>query len=152
MALARNALDEIGALRNRTNLCKTVDMPKLELNDDQLVIRLTAGEKLAALHGDLTVNGVAIRGAAVADKKWWTTLGMRVPGTAIPGLIIAGTYLQKGDRAFVSWTRKQGQPLEITLAAKMAPEARGTRYTRIFVGIDDAQAWADKINDAIVAC
>ena len=127
-------------------------MPKLELTDDQLIIRLTAAEKLAALHGDLTVNGVAIRGAAVAEKKWWTTLGMRVPGTAIPGLIIAGTYLQKGDRAFVSWTRKRGLPLEITLAAKMAPEARGTRYTRIFLGVDDAQAWADKINDAIVAC
>ena len=127
-------------------------MPKLELNDDQLIIRLTAAEKLAALHGDLTANGVAIRGAAVAEKKWWTTLGMRVPGTAIPGLIIAGTYLQKGDRAFVSWTRKRGLPLEITLAAKMAPEARGTRYTRIFLGVDDAQAWADKINDAIVAC
>jgi hypothetical protein len=127
-------------------------MPKLELTDDQLIIRLTAGEKLAALHGDLSVNGVAIRGAAVVNKRWWMNLGMRVPGTAIPGVIIAGTYLQKGDRAFVSWTRKQGLPLEITLAAKMDPEARGTRFTRILVGIEDAQGWADKINDAIVAC
>jgi hypothetical protein len=127
-------------------------MPKLELTDDQLIIRLTAGEKLAALHGDVSVNGVAIRGAAVVDKRWWMNLGMRVPGTAIPGVIIAGTYLQKGDRAFVSWTRKYGQPLEITLAAKMDPEARGTRFTRILVGVEDAQGWADKINDAIVAC
>jgi hypothetical protein len=127
-------------------------MPKLELTDDQLIIRLTAGEKLAALHGDVTANGVAIRGAAVADKRWWMNLGMRVPGTAIPGVIIAGTYLQKGDRAFVSWTRKYRQPLEITLAAKMDPEARGTRFTRILVGVEDAQGWADKINDAIVAC
>ena len=127
-------------------------MPKLELTDDQLIVRLTAAEKLAAVRGDVTVNGVAIRGAVVADKRWWTTLGLRVPGTAIPGLIIAGTYLQKGDRAFVSWTRKYGLPLEITLAAKMDPEARGTRFTRILVGVDDAQGWADKINDAIVSC
>mgnify|MGYP000284678354 CR=1 FL=1 len=127
-------------------------MPKLELTDDQLIIRLTAGEKLAALHGDVSVNGVAIRGAAVVDKRWWMNLGMRVPGTAIPGVIIAGTYLQKDDRAFVSWTRKYGRPLEITLAAKMDPEARGTRFTRILVGVEDAQGWADKINDAIVAC
>ena len=127
-------------------------MPKLELTDDQLIIRLTPAEKLAALHGDLKVNGVAIRGAAVAEKKWWMNLGMRVPGTAIPGVVIAGTYLKRGDRAFVSWTRKAGQPLEITLAAKMVPDARGTKYTRIIVGIDDAQAWADKINDAIVSC
>ena len=127
-------------------------MAKLELSDDRLIIRLSAAEKLAALHGDITVNGVAIRGAAVADKKWWMTIGLRVPGTAIPGLIIAGTYLQRGDRAFVSWTRKQGLPLEITLAAKMNPAARGTKFTRILIGADDAQAWADKINDAIVAC
>jgi hypothetical protein len=34
----------------------------------------------------------------------------------------------------------------------MAPEARGTRFTRILVGVEDAQGWADKINDAIVSC
>jgi hypothetical protein len=126
-------------------------MPKLELTDDQLIIHLTAGEKLAAVHGDLKINGIAIRGAAVADKKWWMTLGLRI-GTGLPGVIIAGTYLKKGERAFVSWTRKAGLPLEITLAAKMAPHARGTQFTRIIVGVDDAQAWADKINDAIVSC
>lgn len=128
-----------------------MDMPKLELTDDQLIVRLTPAEKLAAVHGDVKVNGIAIRGAAVADKKWWTTLGLRI-GTGLPGLVIAGTFIKKNDRAFVSWTRKAGLPLEITLAAKMAPHARGTQFTRIIVGIDDAQAWADKINDAIVSC
>ena len=126
-------------------------MPKLELTDDQLIIRLSATEKLAAVRGDVTVNGVAIRGATVAPKNWWTTLGLRI-GTGLPGVIIAGTFIKTGERAFVSWTRKYGQPLEITLAAKMDPEARGTRFTRILVGVDDAQGWADKINDAIVSC
>jgi hypothetical protein len=134
-----------------TFLCKNLDMPKLELTDDQLIIRLTSTEKLAALHGDLKVNGIAIRGAVVADKNWWRTLGLRI-GTGIPGAIIAGTYIKKGDRAFVSWTRKRGLPLEITLAAKMAPSARGTQFNRIIIGIDDPQGWADKINDAIVSC
>jgi hypothetical protein len=126
-------------------------MPKLELTEDQLIIRLSPVEKLAATRGDVKVNGIAIRGATVVDKKWWTTLGMRI-GTGLPGLVIAGTFIQPGDRAFVSWTRKAGLPLEITLAAKMAPAARGTKYTRIIVGVEDAQGWADKINDAIVAC
>jgi hypothetical protein len=126
-------------------------MTKLELTDDQLIIHLSASEKLAAFHGDLKVNGIAIRGAAVADKKWWMTLGLRI-GTGLPGIIIAGTFVKKGERAFVSWTRKRGLPLEITLAAKMAPHARGTQFTRILVGVDDAQGWADKINDAIVSC
>jgi hypothetical protein len=126
-------------------------MPKLELTEDQLIIRLSPAEKLAAFHGDVKVNGIAIRGAAVADRKWWTTLGLRI-GTGLPGVIIAGTFIKKGDRAFVSWTRKAGLPLEITLAAKMAADARGTQFTRILVGVEDAQGWADKINDAIVSC
>ena len=126
-------------------------MPKLELTEDQLIIRLSPAEKLAAFHGDVKVNGIAIRGAAVADKKWWMTLGLRI-GTGLPGVIIAGTFIKKGDRAFVSWTRKAGLPLEITLSAKMTPDARGTQFTRILVGVEDAQGWADKINDAIVSC
>ena len=126
-------------------------MPRIDLTDDKLIIRLSPAEKLAACRGDLTVSGIAIRGAAVMDKKWWTTLGLRI-GTGLPGVIIAGTFVQPGDRAFVSWTRKAGLPLEITLAAKMDAQARGTKYTRIIVGVEDAQGWADKINDAIVAC
>jgi len=126
-------------------------MPKLVLNDDKLIIRLSPSEKLAACRGDVTVNGIAIRGAAVMGKSWWKNLGLRI-GTGLPGVIIAGTFLQPGDRAFVSWTRKHGLPLEITLAAKMDPKARGTKYTRIVIGVEDAQGWADKINHAIVAC
>jgi hypothetical protein len=126
-------------------------MPKLELTDDKLIIHLNPAEKLAALHGDLKINGIAIRGASVAEKRWWLTLGLRI-GTGIPGAIIAGTFIKKSDRAFVSWTRKRGLPLEITLAAKMNSKARGTNFTRIIVGVPNAQEWADKINDAIVAC
>jgi hypothetical protein len=126
-------------------------MPRIDLTDAQLTIRLSPAEKLAACRGDVKVNGIAIRGAAVMDKSWWKNLGLRI-GTGLPGAVIAGTFLQPGDRAFVSWTRKHGLPLEITLAAKMDPKARGTKYTRIIVGVEDAQGWADKINDAIVAC
>jgi hypothetical protein len=126
-------------------------MPKLVLNDDKLIIRLSPSEKFAACRGDVTVNGIAIRGAAVMDKSWWKNLGLRI-GTGLPGVVIAGTFLQPQDRAFVSWTSKAGLPLEITLAAKMDSQARGTKYTRIVIGVEDAQGWADKINDAIVSC
>jgi hypothetical protein len=126
-------------------------MPRIALTDDQLIIHLNPAEKLAAFHGDVKVNGIAIRGAAVASKRWWLTLGLRVPGTALPGVIIAGTYLWRRDNAFVYWTLKS-QPLEITLADKMSPAAKGTHYTRIIIGVPNAQEWADKINDAIVSC
>ena len=118
-------------------------MPAIEITPTNLRVKLSRLEKLAAVHGDLEFAGTQIRGAEVLDKKWWWQLGVRVPGTAIPGLVIAGTYLRKGDRVFASWVRGK-QAVAINLC--------GSNYNRIIVGTDDAQALADQINDAIVSC
>ncbi len=125
-------------------------MPRLEITDKELIVHLSTLEKLAAVRGDVRVNAIAVRGAAAVDKRWWMTLGFRI-GTGLPGVVIAGTFIRKGDRAFASWTRKS-QPLEINLATEMSDAARGTKYTRIIIGVDNAQEWADTINDAIVSC
>lgn len=125
-------------------------MPRLEITDKELIVHLSVLEKLAAARGNVRVNAIAVRGAAAVDKRWWMTLGLRI-GTSLPGVVIAGTFLRKGDRAFASWTRKS-QPLEITLAAEMSDAARGTKYTRIIIGVENAQELADTINDAIVSC
>lgn len=119
-------------------------MPKLELRDDELVIRLTFWQKIWALHGDVHIPATSIRGAAVADEKWVRTLGFRVPGTALPWLIIAGTYIRPKDSAFVYWTRRNPSVLQLNLS--------GRPYNRVFLGVDDAAALADQINDALTAC
>jgi hypothetical protein len=67
-----------------------------------------------------------------------------VPGTALPGLIIAGTYIKPKDSAFVYWTRRNMSVLQINLS--------GRPYNRVFIGVEDAAALADKINDALTAC
>jgi hypothetical protein len=118
-------------------------MAKVELTPTELKVHLSTSERIAALHGDLTFAGTQIRGAEVLDGKWWWQLGVRVPGTAIPGLIIAGTYLRKNDKVFASWVRGK-QALSINL--------RGASYDRLVIGVDDAQALADQINDAIISC
>jgi hypothetical protein len=125
-------------------------MPALELTATHLIIRLSPLEKLAALSGDITLPAMAIRGATVADKNWWRTLGMRV-GTGLVGVVIAGRFYRKSGTTFVSWVRKAGLPLEITLAPAAA-KASGANYSRLILGIDDATGWADKINDALTSC
>lgn len=119
-------------------------MPKLELREDELVIRLTFWQKIWALRGDLHIPATSLRGAVVADDKWVRTLGLRVPGTALPGLIIAGTYIRPKDSAFVYWTRRNPSILQLNLS--------GRPYNRVFIGVDDAAALADQINDALTAC
>lgn len=121
-------------------------MPTLAIDERQLTVRLSAAEKLSALHGNFEIPLSRIRGAAVTDTKFWHRLGLRIPGTALPPFIMAGTYVKKGDRAFVCWTRKN-TPLEITL--------EGEGYSRLVVSAgtaEEAAHWADTINAYITGC
>jgi hypothetical protein len=119
-------------------------MPEIELKDDEIVVRLSFWQRLAAVHGDLHIPATSIRGAVVADRDWLKTIGFRVPGTALPGLIIAGTYIKPKDSSFIYWTRRSPSVLQLNLS--------GRPYNRVFIGVDDAAALADQINDALTAC
>lgn len=119
-------------------------MPILEMKADELVIRLSFWQRMAAVHGDVHIPATSLRGAVVADPNWVRTLGFRIPGTALPWLIIAGTYIKPKDSAFVYWTRSHKSVLQLNLS--------GRPYNRVFIGVDDAAALADQINDAITAC
>ena len=119
-------------------------MPTIELKDDELVIRLSFWQRLACVHGDVHIPATSIRGAEVADTKWDRTIGFKVPGTAWPGLIIAGTYIKPKDSTFVYWKRGHKTLLQLNLS--------GRPYNRVFIGVDDAAALAEQINDALIAC
>jgi len=117
-------------------------MAKVSINPANLRIELTVAEQIFAVHRSLLVPGKQVVGAQALGKGWWKTLGLRI-GTSLPGVMIAGTFIRKGDRAFVSWSRGK-QVLQINLT--------GNRYTRILVGVDDAEALAEDINAAISGC
>lgn len=118
-------------------------MPKLEIDDQHLTITLSIGEAMGSFKSGFTLDLDHVRGAQVLDQKFWHTLGIRVPGVGLPGLMVAGTYLKKADKAFVCWKRKQ-QVLQINLADEF--------YDRLVLGVDDAEAWAEKINSALAGC
>lgn len=106
-------------------------MAKIELTTDALLVRLSVGEKIAALRGDVLVPRSQVATAQVVPTNFWRGLGLRVPGTGLPPFIVAGTYLKKGDRAFVSYFKGQ-TPVEIKLS--------GGRFTRLIIGLDDLPA------------
>lgn len=106
-------------------------------NSTSLNIELTVAEKVFGLHRNLTVPIENVTGAKVLDKTFGRTLGLRLPGTGIPGLILAGRFVRAGEVAWVSWTRGD-QVLQIDLTAH--------RLTRIVIGVADAQAAAQLIN------
>lgn len=118
-------------------------MPVVALGTKSLNVELSRKEAFWGMHRSLDIPAENIAGAQALGPGWWKTLGFRIPGTALPGVIIAGTYLQKGDRAYVSWTRNK-EVLQINL--------KNHRYSRLVLGVDDAKALAEAINMAITGC
>jgi hypothetical protein len=118
-------------------------MPKIALAPDALKVYLSGGEKLAALHGSLSIPWNQVRGAEAVDTKFWQHLGLRLPGTGLPGVLIAGTFVWRKDRAFVYWSRGK-QALQINLD--------GNRFGRLVIGVGDAEEMAERINSALAGC
>ena len=114
-------------------------MATITIENSTLTVKLTMLEALAAMRGGYSVPLSKVTGAEVVDRKFWASLGFRVPGTALPPFIIAGTYLKKGDRAFVHWSRKL-TPLQINL--------HDAGYDRLVIGMENAEEWAQKISAA----
>lgn len=125
-------------------------MAKIELEDAGIRVKLSFWEKLGSLRGDLFIPVTSLRGASsergqgYAGTRWarHARLGLRCPGTYIPGFAIYGTYRWK-NKDFVAWRRGQ-QVVQLNLSGKP--------YSRVFVGVHDASALADQINDALTAC
>jgi hypothetical protein len=76
---------------------------------------------------------------ADAGRGW---KGWRGPGVHLPGVLVAGTFHHKGDRAF--WdVHDPSKALVIHLAFE--------HYSRLVIGVDDPDATATVIRRALAA-
>ena len=118
-------------------------MAKLDFQQTELVLTLSPLEKLFSFNGGYRMPLSNIVGAEILTGRWGYTLGWRVPGTYLPFLVVAGTYLRRKNKAFAVWHAGQ-QVLQINL--------NGGFYNRVIVGVDDAQHWVDEITMMITSC
>jgi hypothetical protein len=110
---------------------------EIALDQDALVVKLRPLERLAAVRwSDVRIPRQNVAGAeASLPPPTWKQL--RLPGTHLPGLVKAGTYLTHRGWEFWYLTRKgRSQPVTISL--------RGHRYARLVLGA--AAVSADRIN------
>lgn len=118
-------------------------MPQLELTDRELIVHLGKWEKLLALNSGIRVPLEQVRGATEDDGyggPGGLKLGLRLPGTHIPFLFSAGTFLKGGDAQFVC-TRRKLQTVVI--------ETANSQWARLVIGVRDARAEAARINAAV---
>ena len=115
-------------------------MPTIELTSDTLIVRLSIMEKIFSARGNLHIPLSQVRGATEDNGFNGESLGLRIPGTSIPGFLKAGTFLKNAEWQFV-YLKPALQPLVI--------ELRGAKYARLAIGTPDARAVALRINAAI---
>jgi hypothetical protein len=115
---------------------------QLVMDADRLELSLEGLEYLWAFRLAPVSVPLAHVTRAEASLPPWTWKELRAPGTAIPGLIKAGTYYTSRGREFWYVVRSRwAKPLTIDL--------EGERFRRIVISIDDAEGWADRINAAV---
>jgi hypothetical protein len=104
-------------------------MAIVELQDDDMVVRLTPIEKIGALHGDVRIPRDAVREVEVESKPFSRLRGIRAPGTGWPGRIALGTWRKRGGKKdFVAVYR--GRPAVIV---KLDDDAG---YDRLVISVD----------------
>lgn len=117
-------------------------MASIDIVGDEVVITIEGADKLWALKSRLSVPLHNVRGATadpgiVKDPKGW-----RGPGTHVPGVLVAGTFHQNGEKIF--WDVHGGDEAVVI-------ELQGHHYARLVIEVNDASDTVRRIEQALTA-
>ena len=100
-------------------------MATFVITGDMLRLHLSAWERAAAFHGDITVPLDAVKEVQVEEDPWGSLRGIRAPGTGIPGVIAYGTRRYRGGRDFAAVLARR-PAVRVDLDPGLSPFARIT--------------------------
>ena len=114
-------------------------MADLRIDGSQLVLHLSAAEKLESVHGDLRAPLSAVRGIEVLDDAHGPVgvkAGIKI-GTRIPGVVEVGVIQGAATRLFAAVHHNTPRGLRVRLD--------GTDYDEWIVGCADPEAVAARL-------
>ncbi len=116
-------------------------MTEIELTEDALIVHVLGWDRLWALKSRIRVPLVHVSSAEVdpeiGRREWWK--GIKAPGTALPGIIKAGTFYQGRERVF--WDVRDPDKIVVI-------QLRNERYSRLIVEVEDPSATVAAIKQA----
>jgi hypothetical protein len=115
-------------------------MATLEVEGENLILRLSRWEKFGALHGDVRVPRASVRAISASKQPWKVLRGIRAPGTGCPGLIMLGTTRGSGWKDFNAVYRRR--PVVVV-------DLEGEEFARLVVTNDDAPAAVDRLRSLL---
>ncbi len=117
-------------------------MASLVIERDELVVRLTQLEQLAALRGDVHVPLCAVQSVCEEGSPYDALRGIRAPGTGLPRRLAYGVRLFTGDRPDFAALHGCGPAVRVELAGE-AP------FGRLLVTVDDPRAAIATVQDGL---
>lgn len=105
-------------------------MASLVIDRDELVVRLSALEQLAASRGNLHVPLCSVRSVSAEQCPYDALRGIRAPGTGVPRCLAYGVRLLTGDRPDFAALHGTGPAVRVELS----PDAA---FGRLLVTVDD---------------
>ena len=103
-------------------------MAKLLVDDQDLVVHLTPGEKVWGFHGDIRVRLSSIVSVAADPKPWLGLRGWRMAGVNLAGYAVLGT-------------RRHGAGYDFCILHRERPAVRvdmaSGRFSRLVIGVPE---------------
>jgi hypothetical protein len=118
-------------------------MPQLEITESELIVHLDEWEQFFSFIHKVKVPLAQIVSVRENNGLDDLKLGWRLPGTHVPFLIAAGTFISKGARQFV-YRRRGLQTVVIDL--------EGHEWARLIIGMNNAAEEALRVESAISSC
>ncbi|RVW02298.1 alpha/beta hydrolase [Rhodococcus spongiicola] len=119
-------------------------MAELTVTSTALTIALSRGEKVAGLHGDITIPLEQISCVDVVADAFANMHGFRAPGLGFPGRIRIGTWRGRGSRMFA--VARRGVP---AVRVRTVGVAAGANFDQVIVCTANATADAQRVRDAL---
>jgi hypothetical protein len=120
-------------------------MANISREGNELVVELSIGERILAMHRDVRVPLSAVTSIDVVDEPIRRIQGLKprnfkVVGGYWPGRFAYGSFFDGAVRQmlFAAVNGRKPQGLEITLS--------GAKYTRLILGLDDPDATKTALN------
>ena len=115
------------------------ELADVEIQDDAVVVTMRGLNRIWAMKRRLEIPLAKITSAAYVPDARGLARGLRLPGTAIPGVMIAGTYLARGQRAFYAMHRGENG---------LVIDVDGWKYQQVIVDTRDPDVLAAQIEEA----
>jgi len=107
--------------------------------DDRLLVRPVGLVRLWGLTNGVVVPVTSIVDVGVEHRKD-LVLGLRLPGSHVPGLLTAGTFRRHGEKAL--WMVGRNEKVLVI-------ELTGEKYRHLVLGVEDPEAATEALRAAI---